>query len=364
MSSDHEKIRITLDEVKRVVIDPPAPSGTRAEDVAGSRSWGRIDAPPSPQRTVARSVGAANVFFKTWVYLGLAGLAGAFVAWALFEPSFYDPAEGRRGIGNILMLPAFAMLVALSFAIAESVVEHSWRKAASRAVVAIVLGVVLGFIFDAIAQIVYRTGLQSVFDSGLPYNPSDPRYWIVRAIAWSVFGVTGGIVYGIAGQSVKKSLYGVIGGVVGAAIGGLAFDPISNFIRVAGFTRVGGAPSRCIGLMIMGACTGIAIGLVESALKDRWLYVSGGPLAGKQFILYKPQTRIGSDQSNDIYLFKDPAVQPQHAVIELQGGRAVLTATGPTLIAGQTVSQRTLRSGDAIQIGRYSFSYQEKQRAG
>jgi CDP-diglyceride synthetase len=356
MSNDHEKIRITLDEVKRVVIDPPAPSVTRTEDVARSRSWGRIDAPPSPQTTVARSVGGAKVFFKTWVYLGLAGLAGAFVAWALFEPSFYDPYERRRGVGNILMLPAFAMLVALAFAIAESVVEHSWRKAARRALIAIALGVVLGFIFDAIAQVVYRGGLQSLYDRGVPLNPSDPLHWIVRAIAWSVFGVTGGIVYGIAGQSVKKSLYGVIGGVVGAAIGGLAFDPICNF------TRVGGAPSRCIGLMIMGACTGVAIGLVESALKDRWLYVSGGPLAGKQFILYKPQTRIGRDQSNDIYLFKDAAVQPQHAVIELRGGRAVLTATAPTFVAGQAVSQRTLRSGDVIQIGRYSFSYQEKQR--
>jgi hypothetical protein len=255
------------------------------------------------------------------------------------------------------MLPAFAMLVALAFAIAESVVEHSWRKAASRAVVAIVLGVVLGFIFDAIAQVVYRTGLQSLYDRGSPLNSSNPLHWIVRAIAWSVFGATGGIVYGIAGQSVKKSLYGVIGGVVGAAIGGLAFDPISNF------TRVGGAPSRCIGLMIMGACTGVAIGLVESALKDRWLYVSGGPLAGKQFILYKPQTSIGRDQSNDIYLFKDLAVQPQHAIIELRAGRAVLIATAPTFVAGQPVSQRTLRSGDVIQIGRYSFNYQEKQRA-
>jgi hypothetical protein len=104
-----------------------------------------------------------------------------------------------------------------------------------------------------------------------------------------------------------------------------------------------------------GAC-------VESALKDRWLYVSGGPLAGKQFILYKPQTRIGRDQSSDIYLFKDLAVQPQHAVIELRAGRAVLVAAAPTLVSGQPVTQRTLQNGDLIQIGRYSFSYQEKQR--
>ena len=51
--------------------------------------------------------------------------------------------------------------------------------------------------------------------------------------------------------------------------------------------------------------TGIGIGVIESALKDRWLYVTSGPLAGKQFILYKPVTTIGSSQQCDIYLFKD-----------------------------------------------------------
>jgi hypothetical protein len=302
---------------------------------------------------MAASLGTANVFFKTWVYLGIAGLAGAFVAWALFEPSFHD--AGQQGVGNILLFPAFAMLVALGFAVAESLVEHSWHKAASRIVLAIVLGIVIGFIIYIVAEIVYQVGLRLLYSSGSPLNTSNPLHWIVRGFAWSVFGVTGGLVYGIAGQSLKKTLYGVVGGIIGAGIGGSVFDPISNLTRV-------GAPSRCIGMMIMGAFTGVAIGLVESALKDRWLYVSGGPLAGKQFILYKPETRIGRDQSNDIYLFKDIAVQPQHAVIELRTGRAVLIATAPTFIAGQPVSQHMLRNGDLIQIGRYSFSYQEKQR--
>jgi hypothetical protein len=89
-------------------------------------------------------------------------------------------------------------------------------------------------------------------------------------------------VYGIIGRSGKKTAYGAIGGAIGAAIGGLIFDPIS-------FATKGGAVSRAVGFALLGMATGIAMGLVESALKDRWLYVTAGPLSGKQFILYKPQ---------------------------------------------------------------------------
>jgi pSer/pThr/pTyr-binding forkhead associated (FHA) protein len=115
-----------------------------------------------------------------------------------------------------------------------------------------------------------------------------------------------------------------------------------------------------VGFLIFGASTGLAVGLVESALKDRWLYVSGGPLAGKQFILYKPVTQFGSQQSNEIYLFKDPSIAPIHARIELRGSQAMITAAGQTYVGGQPVSQRVLRSGDVIQIGRYTFQYHEK----
>jgi pSer/pThr/pTyr-binding forkhead associated (FHA) protein len=102
---------------------------------------------------------------------------------------------------------------------------------------------------------------------------------------------------------------------------------------------------------------------VESALKDRWFYVTAGPLAGKQFILYKSETRIGSRQECDIYLFKDPNILPLHAQIQITGARVQLRATGPVHCAGQSVSTRVLQDGDLLQIGRYSFRYKEKHRS-
>ena len=146
-----------------------------------------------------------------------------------------------------------------------------------------------------------------------------------------------------------------MGGAIGAALGGLLFDPIVMLTK-------GGAPSRGVGFGLLGLATGVAMGLVESALKDRWLYVTAGPLAGKQFILYKPRTVMGSDQKCDIYLFKDSNIAKEHAIIDLAGSRLMLRAIGDTFVNGQPVRQQALMSGSIIQIGRYAFRYQERQR--
>ena len=170
-----------------------------------------------------------------------------------------------------------------------------------------------------------------------------------------VFGAAGGVLYGLIGLSGKKILYGVLGGVIGAGLGGLLFDPIALLTH-------GGAPSRAVGFGLVGLATGVGVGLVESALKDRWLYVTAGPLAGKQFILYKPRTVMGSDQSCDIYLFKDTNIAKEHAIIELSGSRIMLLAIGQTYVNGQPVRQQVLPNGAVVQIGRYAFRYQERQR--
>ncbi len=114
---------------------------------------------------------------------------------------------------------------------------------------------------------------------------------------------------------------------------------------------------------MLGLATGVGMGLVESALKDRWLYVVAGPLAGKQFILYKTETNIGSRQESEIYLFKDPSILPRHASISISGARVMLHATGSVLWAGQPVHDRVLQDGDLLQIGRYAFRYKEKHRS-
>jgi hypothetical protein len=145
--------------------------------------------------------------------------------------------------------------------------------------------------------------------------------------------------------------------MLGAGIGGILFDPISMWT-----SGTSGALSRAVGFAFFGLATGAMMGLVENALKDRWFYVTAGPLAGKQFVLYKNLTSIGSDQQSDIYLFKDPSILPRHATLEANGARITLRAAGQVFVSGAPTTNRVLLDGDLVQVGRYAFRYKERAR--
>jgi hypothetical protein len=348
--SDESKdiLRVSLDELSAVATSTA--QLTTPTEHTSTKSYGSIHEPAAPELLPQEK---GSIFLKAWVYLGLAGLTGAMLGWGIVEPGFVD--GQNRHWGNIWILPVIVTFMCVGFALAESIVERSAQKAAIRVGITLPLGIALGFILSGLANVFYNIGLGICAAAGVQ-SFHNPAVWIARGLAWAVFGVAGGVVYGIIGRSGRKTGYGALGGAIGAAIGGLIFDPIS-------FATHGGAASRAVGFGLLGMATGIAMGLVESALKDRWLYVTSGPLAGKQFILYKPQTNVGSTQTSDIYLFKDPEILPQHATLVQKGGRIHLIAEGPVYVSGQRVhSSRVLESGSIIQLGRYSFRYQERLR--
>jgi hypothetical protein len=261
-------------------------------------------------------------------------------------------ANAGEGFGNLAMIPLVLAFACLGFGVAESVVERSAQKAFAKGGLALVLGLAFGFVAYQVANGIYGMGGDLLHDA----SASSLSAWLLRGFSWVVFGIAAGLIYGIIGQSGKKCLYGCLGGGLGAFLGGLLFNPIVDL--------TGGAEaSRAIGFIVLGGATGISMGLVESALKDRWLHVISGPLAGKQFILYKDETLIGSHSKSDIYLFKDSAVDQTHAIIALSGANMVLRAKGETRVGGQIVREKTLASGDRIEIGQYGFRYEEKNKA-
>jgi hypothetical protein len=341
--ADEGKIRITAEDLDRI-------QPVSAESAPGqARTYGSLHEPALP----AADESDGSVLMKAWFYLGLAGLVGSLLAWSVCEPWFVDGAQSTWA--NTILFPLMLVLMCVGFGTAESVVEHSPRKALIRGALSLGLGTVLGFVLFFIANLVFAIGISILAQSG-SLSVHSPALWITRGIAWMGFGVAGGLVYGIVGQSGRKCLYGIAGGALGACLGGVIFDPIA-------IATGGAAASRAVGMALLGAATGVAMGLVEGALKDRWIYVAAGPLAGKQFILYKPLTIVGSHQSCDIYLFKDPAVMPRHAAIELRGARAVLRAFGQVSLQGRPVNEAVLHSGDSIQVGRYAFLYRDRERA-
>ena len=344
-TEDRQQIlRITVDEVEQALPHQGSDRTLRPQ----TTSYGRVAQSAASRATPE----TGTIFFRAWFYLGSAGLLGSLAAWAIAEPGFVDGAADQWG--NIWLMPMVVSLMCVGLAIAESLIERSRLKALRRAGLSLALGMVFGLLLHRVATAIYHVGLQLCGEEAL--KAISPSVWIARGVAWAVFGIAGGIVYGIVGQSAKKTAYGVLGRALGAALGGVIFDPIS-------FVTHGGAPSRAVGFCLLGLSTGAAIGLVESALKNRWLYVTAGPLAGKQFILYKAETTVGSNQDCDIHLFKDADIEPDHAVLQQRASRLYLQANGPVYVSGQKVhGEQVLKNGQDVQIGRYRFCYQEKER--
>jgi hypothetical protein len=350
-SDDKPTLKITLEDLAAVELPAQGPAGTMAA-AAGAKQYGNIAAPADGPAMATEEKG--HIFLKGWFYLGLAGLVGSLAGWGICEPFFSDNPQSRNGWAEIVMLPLIVMFTCLGLGVAESIVERSAKKAVIRGLLALALGLVFGFIFDRFANIIFFIGKQIIAALGVQ-TYKNPGFWLVRGIAWAVFGVAGGIVYGLVDRSGAKTKYGILGGLIGAGLGGTVFDPISFLTRT-------GSLSRAVGFGLLGLATGVAIGIVESALKDRWLYVASGPLAGKQFILYKPLTTIGSSQSCDIYLFKDTSILPRHGAIEMRGAQTFIRSDGPVFVSGSPARNRALQSGDLIQIGRYAFHFRERQR--
>jgi Inner membrane component of T3SS, cytoplasmic domain len=348
--NDSEAIKVTAEDLDSIVI-PESAISSPVPLSSGAKVYGTIN--QTAEQFISIPAERGSILLQGWFYLGLAGMLGALAGWAIAEPGFVDGPAHRWG--NVLIIPLIITLMCIGFGVSESTVERSLRKALLRGALALPLGILMGFIFDMMAETIYGILLRLCYEAGAQTH-RNPAVWIARGIAWMVFGAAGGVVYGIVGQSTKKGTYGVLGGAIGAGLGGVLFDPIIMATHVP-------SVSRAVGFALVGLATGVGMGVVESALKDRWLYVVAGPLAGKQFILYKSETSIGSRQEADIYLFKDQNILPRHAVINIAGARVTLQATGPVLWAGQPVHSRVLQDGDLLQLGRYAFRYKEKHRS-
>jgi hypothetical protein len=159
----------------------------------------------------------------------------------------------------------------------------------------------------------------------------------------------------------KKIINGLVGGAIGGFIGGMLFDPIGVVMALSASNP--GLVSRLLALIVIGAASGAAIGLIEELRKEAWLVITGGPLTGKQFILYNATTTIGSSPKCDIALLKDQMIAPQHCVIEITGAQHMLrdlgTQTG-TAVNGRPIQRHPLRKGDVIQIGQTTLEYQDR----
>jgi hypothetical protein len=307
----------------------------------------------SPQPFLVR------LFYSTYFYLSLASGLGALLAWALLEP-FFDERQAQEGFDLVstLFFPTVAGMIGLFLGGAEGLMCRNLRRAAVCAVVGLGIGFGGGLVAIFAACCIFAT--TSTVAVQLWKNPREGAMptgiallvlMMGRGAAWAVAAVPAGIGQGIALRERKVILNGLLGGVLGGLLGGLLFDPIALAMKNPETAHV----SRAVGFTVIGLMVGLFVGLVEQWTKTAWLLMKAGPLAGKQFILYRNPTVLGSSPKADVYLFKDAAIEPRHALIYDRGGRFEIedceTPDG-TYVNGEPVGRRVLQSGDQIVLGK------------
>ncbi len=368
MAFDSKPIRLDNDELYTPEVD----------DYLERQSLQRRDVPE-----VAPRPWFTRIFYSSYFYLSLASGLGAFVAWLILEPFYNDFNEGMpEGPGNlpnplwvnILLFPIVTAFAALFLGAAEGVVSRNPLRSLLCGAVGLGVGVGLGLVLVIPTEILFYIMRRIASEAALaqlggqPPAPGQglPAIFLIilimgRAAAWAIAAIPAGLGQGVALWQRKIALNGLVGSLLGGLLGGALFDPIGFLISGEDGT---GDLSRAVGFTVIGLMVGLFVGVVEQWTKTAWLLMRQGPLAGKQFIVYRNPTVLGSSPKADVYLFKDEAIEPSHALLHNRGGRYELedmnTPDG-TYVNGIPIQRRILRQGDTIVLGKtvLEFSLRE-----
>ena len=315
-----------------------------------------------------------RMIYSSWFYLSLCAGLGGFCGWLIMEP-FIDDQEVREGglqaVAGLLVFPTVGSLIAVFLGAAEGIMCRNARRAVISGAVGLGVGFAGGlvaliptaFVFGAMLLIAASFAKDQA-PGQMPTGIALLILMMGRAAAWAIISIPAGLGQGIALREKKIVFNGVLGGALGGLIGGLLFDPISFvFITKDGQAMV----SRAIGFSVVGLMVGLFVGLVEGWTKTAWLLMRKGPLAGKQFVLFKDTTVLGSSPKAEIYLFKDEAIEPRHAIIHNRGGRFELEdcqSPDGTYVNGIPIKKHLLQNGDQIVMGKTVLEFTLREAKG
>lgn len=272
----------------------------------------------------------------------------------------------RTVAAGFLAFAVMGGLIGLAIGAADGVVCRLPRRALLGGAVGLLVGFVGGFVSNIIANLAYGPLNQLAMQQAEGLDNLTTFGFVVqmtgRGLAWLLAGMTMGLGQGIALRSRRLLLYGFLGGLIGGLIGGLLFDPI-DFILLGG-VKPSAHWSRLIGFAAVGTSVGAMIGLVELLARDAWLQMLAGPLAGKEFLIFKDTVHLGASPRAEIYLFNDPQVADIHATIRAVGEQCEIenrSSAHPTELNGRRFDRARLRHGDTITLGRTVFVFQQRQ---
>lgn len=311
--------------------------------------------------------------FRLFIYYcALVGAWTGFVGWALGR-SF---AESLAAGDNLIWQDGFrglflGVLVAFGLSVVDALWNVGWRRLGSFVAhigVAVIVGAAGGFAGGSLAQ-----WLIGQFGNQLPTL-------IFFVMGWTIAGLLIGASIAMLDfllglfrnrdrrTATAKFLKCTVGGGFGGLIGAL----VSYVLREGWISLFSSKDPdllwspTALGFVMLGLFIGLLVGLAQVVLKEAWLKVEVGFRPGREMILTKDGTSIGRDESSDVGLFGDPAVEKAHAHIVLQGAHYHIEDLGSkagTFVNESKISGRiSLRSGDLIRIGKNVLRFGERKR--
>jgi MFS family permease len=292
--------------------------------------------------------------FKLFIYYcALSGGWAALVAWALASVLGLTRDDVGDYASTTLTAGLLGVLLAAVIGLLDALLNSVGAQRILRVLVALSVGLVGGLLAGLVGE-------------GLHQGLYIPRFF-----GWMLVGLAIGASIGVfdlikakaAGQPAhmarRKIVNGVIGGVLGGLVGGVLFELLIGSLDLP-------RSSLAIGLVVLGLCIGLLIGLAQIILKEAWLRVEAGFRPGRELIVSKQETTIGRAESCDIGLFGDPSIEKIHARVLNQGNRYLVADAGTptgTFLNDHRVAQPTpLRSGDAIRVGNSIIRFGERQK--
>jgi len=292
-------------------------------------------------------------------YMMVFGAVGGVLAWFVNEPFISDDIRRTADWGELARFGStsgllIGAMIGLATGLSLGTGKHIVRAVALGAGV----GAIGGWVGVTIGQIIFGVLGATIPIAGLIGG---------RILGWSAFGALIGLSEGLIARSPKRMRNGLLGGAIGGALGGALFDFLAFTIgSVFGFALraegEAGAPSRAVGLTLIGAGIGLFIGLLEWLTRAAWVRVLYGRNEGKDYPIDRDGAYLGRDELADVPLRGDPQVAPRHAEIRMDGGGYVLVPLAPMAVNGQPVSAPVeLRDGDLLQIGSFQVQFQLRE---
>jgi hypothetical protein len=299
------------------------------------------------QPTMPRpNAGVPNIFSNGLFVLGLAGLIGGMAGAILSE--VVQGGDVNRFFSDYIRIStgiwfSLAMLgIGAAMSVSQGITERNPEKSATAALLAIPASLVGGFLAGVIGQSVYGP----LSESGLPNE-------IPRAIGWAIAGGLGGAAVGAGFRSLVRIRNCALGGLVGGFVGGLVFNTVGRILQF-------GFGSRFVGITLIGALMGLAVGLIDMVTVTSFVEQSTREGAPIRFSLFNQSTLLGCASNVGIKVRGDVGVSEHHLQLTKQGKSLAFQCVGnaaPITVNGQQLTNGVLNNGDVFVVGNTQFRY-------